>query len=87
MGGGGGGVMFKPCIPSTQGRGEENGAAVAVRWETGSGSPGDSWRSPLLGGLGGAGRGDGPSRVDPAVLVFGLLLGGLQDLGNKMAAG
>ena len=82
--------MVKPCIPSAQGKG--GGAEVVVEeperlwWScggTGRWSLGDAWCSPLLGRLGGAGRGDGPPRADAAVLVLGLLLRGLQDLQNK----
>lgn len=44
---------------------------------------GKAGRSPLLGGLGGPGWGDGPTRIYTAVLVLGLLLRGLQDLQER----
>lgn len=42
--------------------------------EGGAGGQGKAARSPLLGGLGGAGRGDGPTGIHTTVLVLGLLL-------------
>lgn len=71
------GQLDKPCIFAIQGsyRG-------LLRWQTGDGQGGEGRKggrakvahSPLLWGLGGAGRGDRPTRIYTTVLVLCLLL-------------
>lgn len=70
------GQLDKPCIFAIQGsyRGCRDGRPGTDRVRRKEGEKATAVRSPLLGGLGGAGWGDGPTRVYTTVLVLGLLL-------------
>lgn len=68
------GQLDKPCIFAIQGsyRGCRDGRPRTDRVRRRGRAK--AVRSPLLGGLGGAGRGDGPTSVYAAILILGLLL-------------